>query len=131
MAVAQVIGLDTAVALAGQAGNFQLNTMLPLAAANILESIDLLAGSATALARQAIAAMRINKESCAAALAKNPILATALTREIGYMRAAELVHIATSENRTILEVAIEHTDLPEQRLRQLLDPWRMAGGERP
>ncbi len=129
MAVAQVIGLDTAVALAGQAGNFQLNTMLPLAAANILESIDLLAGSATALARQAIAAMRINKESCAAALAKNPILATALTREIGYMRAAELVHIATSENRTILEVAIEHTDLPEQRLRELLDPWRMAGGE--
>lgn len=129
MAAAQVIGLDTAVALAGQAGNFQLNTMLPLAAANILESIDLLTGSATALASQAIADMRINKESCAATLAKNPILVTALTREIGYVRAAELAHLASSQNRTILEVAIEHTDLNETRLRELLDPWRLAGGE--
>jgi fumarate hydratase, class II len=131
MAAAQVIGLDTAVALAGQAGTFQLNTMIPLAAANILESIDLLSRSAVSLGEQAIAGMRINTEICAAVLAKNPILVTALTREIGYMKAAELAHLASSQNRTILEIAEEYTDLPREKLRELLDPRRMADGDQP
>jgi fumarate hydratase, class II len=73
--------------------------------------------------------MRINTENCTAALTKNPILVTALTREVGYMRAAELAHLASAQNRTILEIAVEYTDIPEERLRELLDPRRMADGE--
>jgi fumarate hydratase class II len=128
MAAAQIAGYDTAVTLAAQAGNFQLNTMLPLIAANLLGSIELLTGSCYTLAEKAIEGLRINTEKCAMALEKNPILVTALNPEIGYLQAAKLAKIAANENRTILDVAREHTDIDEGRLRELLDPAKMAKG---
>lgn len=128
MAAAQVIGNDCVVTLAGQAGSFQLNTMLPLAAANLLESIDLLAGSAKALAEKAIDDMRINRDVMEKALTRNPILVTALNPAIGYLQAAELAKKAMLENRPILEVAIEKTDLPRTTLEGLLDPRNLADG---
>ena len=128
MAAAQVIGNDTVITLAGQAGNFQLNTMLPLAAANLLESIDLLAGSARALTEKAIDGMRINREVMEQALSRNPILATALNPVIGYLQAAELAKLAMLQNKPILEVAIEMTNLPQATLEDLLNPRNLAGG---
>ena len=128
MAAAQVIGNYTVVTLAGQAGNFQLNTMLPLAAANLLEAIDLLAGSARALAGSAIDGMQINREACDRALARNPILVTALTPEIGYLRAAALAKKAIVQGRTILEVALDETDVPRDTLERLLNPHNLAKG---
>ena len=128
MAAAQVIGNDTVVTLAGQSGSFQLNTMLPLAAATLLESIELLANSAISLAEKAIGGMEINRETMAKALARNPILVTALNPAIGYLRAAELAKQAMREKRPILEVALEQTDIPQQKLEQLLDPAIMANG---
>ena len=128
MAAAQVIGNDTVVTLAGQAGNFQLNTMLPLAAANLLESIDLLAGSARSLAELAIDGMRVDREVCDRALARNPILVTALTPEIGYLQAAALARMAIEQGKTILEVALDETEVPRNTLERLLDPHNLAKG---
>ncbi|EKD36320.1 MAG: fumarate hydratase [uncultured bacterium] len=128
MAAAQVVGNDTTITLAGMGGNFQLNTMLPIAAARILESIDLLAGSARSLGEKAIGGMKVNREVYSRALALNPILVTALNPVIGYLKAAEIAKIAQKENRPVLDVALEHTDIPEEELRNLLDPKNLAEG---
>jgi fumarate hydratase, class II len=128
MACAQVIGNDTTIGLAALGGNFQLNTMLPLAAAALLESIELLAGSAASLGNQAIRGMVVNTAACRRALALNPILVTALTPLIGYLRAAEIAKISQQEGRTVLEVALEQTDIPREKLIALLDPKILADG---
>jgi fumarate hydratase, class II len=129
MACAQVIGNDTTISLAGLGGNFQLNTMLPVAAAKLLDSLELLAGSARSLGEKAIRDMTLNHEVYAQALALNPILVTALNPVIGYLRAAEIAKIAQKENRPILEVALEQTDIPRQRLERLLDPKNLADND--
>jgi len=126
MAAAQVIGNDAAIAVAGQSGNFQLNVMLPVIAYNLLQSIALLANGCTALAQTAIADFVVNTESIEASLARNPILITALNREIGYSRAAEIAKRAYREGRPIVDVAMEMTDLDEACLRQLLDPKNLV-----
>jgi fumarate hydratase, class II len=130
MACAQVIGNDTTINLAGLGGNFQLNTMLPVAAAKILESLELLAGSAQCLGEKAISGMTLNHQVYARALAFNPILVTALNPLIGYLRAAEIAKIAKKEQRTILEVALEQTDIPREQLESLLDPKNLADNGR-
>jgi fumarate hydratase class II len=68
----------------------------------------------------------VNTENIEASLARNPILITALNREIGYSRAAEIAKRAYREGRPIVDVAIEMTDLDETRLRQLLDPKNLV-----
>jgi len=125
MVAAQVAGNDTTVALAAQSGNFQLNVMLPVIAYNLLQSIEILANACTHLAA-AIDSFSVNEQGLAQNLARNPILATALNPLIGYRRAAEIARRAMQENRPILEVAIEMTDIEESRLRRLLDPVRLA-----
>jgi fumarate hydratase class II len=126
MAAVQVIGNDATIAVAGQSGNFQLNVMLPVIAYNLLQSVGLLANSCTALAQTAIADFVVNTENIEAGLARNPILITALNREIGYSRAAEIAKRAYREGRPIVDVAMEMTDLDEARLRQLLDPKNLV-----
>ena len=130
MACAQIIGNDTTIGLAGMGGNFQLNTMLPVAAAKLLESLELLAGSARSLGEKAIKDMILNQEVYAQALTLNPILVTPLNPLIGYLRAAEIAKIAQREKRPILEVALEQTDIPREQLQQLLDPRNLADGGR-
>ena len=130
MACAQIIGNDTTISLAGMGGNFQLNTMLPVAAAKLLESLHLLAGSARSLGEKAIKGMTLNNEVYAQALALNPILVTRLNPLIGYLRAAEIAKIAQKEKRPILEVALEQTDIPREELQRLLDPQNLADGGR-
>ena len=73
MVSAQVIGNDATITVAGQAGNFELNVMLPVIALNILQSIELLANSSEALADKAIASFKVNQSNVDKALAKNPI----------------------------------------------------------
>jgi fumarate hydratase class II len=126
MAVAQVIGNDTTIHVAGLGGNFQLNTMLPVAAANILNSIGLLTGSALALAEKTIPRMQINREGYSKALSLNPILVTSLNPIIGYMQAAKIGKIASEEKRPVIDVAKELTDIPHEELERLLDPKTLA-----
>ncbi len=130
MASAQVAGFDSANTLASQAGNFQLNTMFPLVANNLLEGISLITNSCMSLADKAISEMIVNKERCSEPLEKNPILVTGLVPEIGYQKAAEIGKIAASEKRTVLDVAREQTDIDEERLQILLNPERLADGGR-
>ena len=128
MVAAQVIGNDACITVAGQSGNFQLNVMLPVIARNLLESIELLANVALALADDSIKGFTVNEERLQEALAKNPILVTALNMVIGYEKGAAIAKQAYKQKRPILDVAKEMTDLSEARLKELLDPAELTKG---
>ena len=128
MAVAQVIGNDVTVSVAGQSGAFQLNVMLPVIAYNLLQSIELLAASARLVGRSAIAGFAVNVRHSAVALDRNPMLVTALAPVIGYDRAAAIAKRALAEGRPIVEVAAEMTDLDAKQLAKLLDPAALTRG---
>ncbi|MCG6659032.1 class II fumarate hydratase [Halomonas campisalis] len=127
-AAAQVIGLDAAVTVAGQSGNFQLNVMLPLIAHNLLTSITLMSNTAQLLADRAIAGFRVREDNLSAPLARNPILVTALNGVIGYDAAAAIAKQAYQAGRPIIEVAEEQTELSREELERLLDPARLTHG---
>ncbi|MCI0400174.1 MAG: class II fumarate hydratase [Gammaproteobacteria bacterium] len=128
MACAQVIGNDVTVTIGGQAGNFQLNVMLPVIAYNLLQSIELMANSARVLADNAIAGFTVNVEQLRKALEKNPILVTALNAVIGYDKGAQIAKKAYAEGRSIQDVAAEMTDLSAEELARLLDPAKLTKG---
>ena len=130
MACAQVMGLHTAISIAGQSGNFQLNTMMPLIADNSLQGLNLLAAACTHLAEKAIDGITFNKARMNEALARNPILVTALNPVIGYEAAARIAKRAYAEKRPVIDVAKDMTDLGLAELKALLDPARLtkAGG---
>jgi fumarate hydratase class II len=128
MVAAQVIGNDTTITLAGQSGSFQLNVMLPVIAHNILQSIALLSQASTVLADKAIAGFTVNEAHLQQALAKNPILVTALNPLIGYAKAAEIAKAAYQQGRPVLDVAAEMTDISLAELNRLLDPASLTQG---
>lgn len=128
MVCAQVMGNDLAVAIGNQHGNFQLNVMLPLIAHNLLQSITILGNAARLLADRAVAGFTVNRERVAEAVAKNPILVTALNPVIGYDKAAQIAKRAYAEGRSLKDVALEMTDLSAEQLDQLLDPRPMTEG---
>ena len=128
MVSAQVIGNDAAITIAGQSGNFELNVMLPLVADNLLSSIELLSNVSRLLADKAIATFNVRDDVLQAALSRNPILVTALNPVIGYQKAAEIAKLAYKENRPIVDVAAEHTNLSVEELTRLLDPARLTEG---
>jgi len=128
MVCAQVMGNDVAIGVAGQSGNFQLNVMLPVIAHNLLQSISILASSATLLADKAIAGFVVNQERLAEALDRNPILVTALNAVIGYEQGAAIAKKAYAEGRAVIDVAKEETNLSEKELRRLLDPEALTRG---
>jgi fumarate hydratase class II len=128
MVAAQVMGLDAAIAVAGQSGNFQLNVMLPLIAHDLLECIHLLANAARSLGEQCLAGAEVNQPRLDEVLARNPILATALNPLIGYERAAAIAKRAYLEGRPVLDVAREMSGLDEAELRRLLDPAALTRG---
>jgi fumarate hydratase class II len=130
MAAAHIIGNDATITIAAQAGSFQINTMLPIAAAAVLESGELMAGSAASLADKAITGMVINRLAMAEPLALNPILVTALVPYIGYLAAADIGKQAQQERRPVLEIAKEQTDLDTSLLERILDPAFLADGSK-
>lgn len=128
MAAAQIMGNDTTISIAGASGNFQLNTMLPVIAYNILHTIRLLSNCANALADKAIAGFEVNAEHIKEQLDKNPILITALNPIIGYEKGAAIAKRAYREQRSIKEVAKEMTELSYEELDRLLDPAALTKG---
>ena len=128
MVAAEVIGNDATVTIAGQSGNFELNVMLPVIADNVLSSILLLSNSVVLLADKAISSFQVNEAQLNNALHKNPILVTALNPVIGYLKAAEIAKIAYRENRPIIDVAAENTDIDYAELQSLLDPHKLTEG---
>ena len=128
MAAAQVIGHHAAITVAGQTGNFQLNVALPLIAANLLDSIQLLSNVMTLLADKVFVGLVVKQERVREALARNPILVTALNPIIGYEKAAAIAKRAYKEQRPVLEVALEDSGLSEAELKRLLDPAALTLG---
>ena len=127
MVCAQVMGLHVANTVAGQTGSFQLNVTLPLLAANLIDAVHWLSQSARLLADRAIQGLEVQESAVAGALARNPILVTALNPVIGYERAAAIAKRAYAEGRPVMEVAIEDSGLEEAVLRRLLDPAALTG----
>ncbi|MBI2872726.1 MAG: class II fumarate hydratase [Chloroflexi bacterium] len=128
--VAQVLGNDATVALAGQGGYFELNTMVPVAAYNLLQSVSLLGAAAANFTEQCIRGLQATERG-PLLLEQGLALATALAPVIGYDAAARIAQEAARSGRTIREVARERTSLSEGELSRILDPASMVGGGGP
>lgn len=125
MVSAQVIGNDTTISIAGQSGNFELNVMMPVAAHNLLESIDLLSSAAVNLTKQCINGL-IATDKGPAMVMQGLAICTALAPIIGYDAAAGIAHDAAETGETIKEVALRVTDLNEVQLDEILEPLSMT-----
>ncbi|MCB0046895.1 MAG: class II fumarate hydratase [Caldilineaceae bacterium] len=128
MVCAQVIGNDVTITIGGQAGNFQLNVMLPVVAYNLLQSIHILANASRVLADKAIAGFTVNEARISGLVGRNPILVTALNPVIGYEKGAKVAKQAYASGRLLKDVALEETDLSEEDLDRLLDPRQLTEG---
>jgi fumarate hydratase class II len=128
MMAAQVMGNDATITVAAASGNFQLNVMLPVIAYDLLQSVELLGIGSRNLADHALAGFTVNQARLDDALARNPILVTALNPVIGYEKGAAIAKKAYAEGRPILEVAAEMTSLSMDELRRLLDPKTLTEG---
>ena len=120
-AAVQVMGNDTTIMLGGQAGNFELNVMLPVIAYNLLQSIGLLSSGADVLAEKCIDGIRANRENCAGNIEKSLALATYLVPHIGYDQAAAVASKAHETGKTIVQVASEEEILPEKELKKIFN----------
>jgi fumarate hydratase class II len=118
---AQVMGNDTTIMMGAQAGNFELNVMLPVIAYNLLQSITLLASVTGVFAEKCIAGITANREVCTGYIEKSLALVTGLVPIIGYDRAAAIATIAHDSGKTIRQVAIEEKILPAEKINNLLD----------
>ncbi len=123
--VAQVIGCDATVAQAAQGGYFELNLMMPVAAHNLLEAIELLAAASDNFTDQCVKGLRATERG-PEILERGLMLATALAPAIGYDAAAEIAKEAAKSGRTVREVACEKTELSDEELGRLLDPEKMT-----
>ncbi|MEL7539127.1 MAG: class II fumarate hydratase [Pseudomonadota bacterium] len=128
MAAARVIGNDTTVTLAAQSGNFQLNVMLPLIAATLLDSLSVLTKALIALDQRCVAGLEVNRERLAGNVSRNPVLVTALNPVIGYELGARIAKEAYRSGRPVRDVALELTDLDADELDRLLDPLALTTG---
>jgi fumarate hydratase class II len=131
MVAAQVTGNDTAITVAGAAGNFELNVMLPVIARNILESVRLLANVTRLLADRTVDGITAHAERAREYAESSPSVVTPLNRYIGYEEAAKVAKRALAERKTIREVVIESGYverglLSETELDEALDVLRMT-----
>jgi fumarate hydratase class II len=134
MACAQVVGNDATITMAGAAGSFELNVMLPVMARNILESAHLLAATSRLLADRCIEGIEADEERCRDLAEGSPSIVTPLNRFIGYEAAAAVVKQSVRERRPIRDVVVDRGhiasgELTEQQLDEALDVLRMARPE--
>jgi aspartate ammonia-lyase len=122
-----VIGADTVVALGAQAGQLEINVMQPVMIWELLFSIEILRNFLEVFRTGCVEGIVADRERMEDYAHKSPSLATALNPVIGYTRAAEIVKKALKENRRVSEVALEETDLGEERLAQILSPENLTG----
>ena len=118
---AQVIGNDNTITFSSSNGNFELNTMLPVMAHNLLESIELLTTSTNVFEKKLINDLEANTEKLDENIQKNSILVTALVPVIGYDKSAEVAKEAMSQNKTIKEVLLEKNLISSEEIDELLN----------
>src|SRR5437879_7506560 len=123
---AQVLGNDAAVTFSGTYGAFELNTMLPVTAYNLLQSISLLTSASRVFAKRCIAGLEADREKCEGNIEQSLAMCTALAPVIGYDKAAKIAKVAYDTGRTVRQVAIETSGLDQKRIEELLDPVRQT-----
>jgi aspartate ammonia-lyase len=127
----QVIGNDTAVAFAVQAGQLELNVMMPTMAYNVMQSITILGNMLRQFDRYCVAGITANEARCRQYAESTVSLATALNPYIGYAKAAEIVKESIATGRSIIDLAREKKLLSEQEIAEILDPVRMTEPQPP
>jgi fumarate hydratase class II len=127
---AQVIGNDAAITMGGVFGNFELNTMLPVIAYNLLQSIELLTNATRVFTKRCVTGLEADAGRAEGNVEKSLAMCTGLVPAIGYDKAAQIAKVAYQTDRTVREVAAELSGLDEKTLNELLDP-RRAGGPQP
>ena len=128
MAMFQVMGNDLTVMLAGQAGQLELNVMMPVMAYNLFQSMDVIINSVNAFNEKCLQGVVANEEKATGWLAKNAILVTALNPVIGYLKGAEVAKEAMATNRTVREVVIAQGYLSSEEADRLLDVRALTEG---
>jgi aspartate ammonia-lyase len=119
MVAYQVVGNDTAVSMAVQAGQLELNVMTPAIAYNLLTSIQILTNYLPVFTEKCVRGITVNTKQCEQYLEKNPSLATLLAPKIGYLEAAKIAKQAQAENRTVKEVALEKGLLTHEEIEKI------------
>src|SRR6185369_6872455 len=128
MAMFHIIGNDTTVMMAGQAGQLELNVMMPIIAYNLFQSMDVMIGAVNAFTTRCVVGMTANREKAAGWLAKNPILVTALNPIIGYQKGAEVAKKSLAENRSLKDIVVELGYMNEAEAIAALDASAMTEG---
>ena len=129
MVAFQVVGNDLTVAFAVQAGQLDLNVMMPVIMHNVLFSIQILTSYLPVFRTKCVNGIVVNVERCSQYLEKNPALATFLSPHIGYLEAAKIAKQALEEGRSVKEVALEKGVLSREELDRILDPKRLLKGK--
>ena len=127
----QVVGNDVAVAMAVQAGQLELNVMMPTMAYSVMQSITILTNMLRQLNEKCVANITANKKRCDFYVQATVSLATALNPYIGYSKAAEIAKEAVATGRSIIDIAREKKLLSEKEINEILDPVRMTEPVRP
>jgi aspartate ammonia-lyase len=127
----QVIGNDTAVAYAVQAGQLELNVMMPTMAYNVLQSITILGSMLRQFDEQCVRGITANEQRCQMYAQSTVSLATALNPYIGYAKAADIVKESVATGRSIIDIARERKQLTEEEIAEILDPVRMTEPQYP
>ena len=127
----QVIGNDTTVAYAVQAGQLELNVMMPAMAYNVLQSITILGNMLRQFDQHCVAGITANQQRCEMYAQSTVSLATALNPYIGYAKAADIVKESVASGRSIIEIARSRKLLSEEEIAEILDPVRMTEPQYP
>jgi fumarate hydratase class II len=128
MAMFYVLGMDTTICYAAQAGQLELNVMMPIIAHSLFQAMDVMIGSVKAFTVNCVVDVTANREKAAGWLAKNAILATALNPIIGYEKGAEVVKQAMAQNRSIIDVVVEKGYMSREDAEKALDARAMTNG---
>ena len=128
MAMFHVLGGDFTVMMAAQAGQLELNVMMPIIAHNLFEMEQIMIGAVNAFTDKCIVGLIVNRERAEGWLLKNPILVTALNPIIGYQKGAEVAKKSLAENRSLLEIVVELGYMSEEDARKALDARQMTEG---
>ncbi|XWX05208.1 aspartate ammonia-lyase [Aggregatilineales bacterium SYSU G02658] len=127
-AMFHIMGNDHAVTLCAQAGQLELNVMMPMIAHNLNEMMQVMIGSVRAFTDKLMVGLELNREQATAWLARNPILVTALNPIIGYENGAAVAKKALKEGKSVREVVLEMGLMSAEELDKALDPMKMTEG---
>ena len=122
-----IIGNDFTITMAAEAGQLELNAFEPVLFYNIFESIETLQGAVKTLTDNCIEGITANKEKCRKLFENSVSLSTALCPYIGYKKSAEVAKLALKTNRSIKEIILEKKLIDEDKLDEILDPYKLTG----